>query len=124
MVMNRRLFMTLSATGLATRTWLAVPRALPVLPATKARIKAVAFDAFPIFDPRPVFALAEELFPGTGLSDEWRTRQFEYTWLRVAAHHYADFWQVTGEPLLFATTKLKLRLRPDDRSRLMNAYLA
>ena len=84
-VMNRRLFMTLSATGLATRSWLAVPRALPVSPATKARIKAVAFDAFPIFDPRPVFALTEELFPGTVLSDGWRTRQFEYTWLRVAA---------------------------------------
>jgi hypothetical protein len=102
-VMNRRLFMTLSATGLATRSWTAVPRALPGSPATKARIKAVAFDAFPIFDPRPVFALAEELFPGTGLSDEWRTRQFEYTWLRVAAHHYADFWRVTGAALLFAT---------------------
>ena len=99
--MNRRLFMTLSATALATRSWTAVPGALPVSPATKARIKAVAFDPFPIFDPRPVFALAEELFPGTGLSDEWRTRQFEYTWLRVAAHHYADFWQVTGEALLF-----------------------
>ena len=122
-VMNRRLFMTLSATGLATRSWMAVPPALPVSPATKARIKAVAFDAFPIFDPRPVFALAEELFPGTGLGDEWRTRQFEYTWLRAAAHHYADFWQVTGEALLFATTKLKLGLRPDDRTRLMNAYL-
>jgi 2-haloacid dehalogenase len=64
------------------------------------------------------------LFPGTGLSDEWRTRQFEYTWLRVAAPHCADFWQLTGEALLFATTKLKLRLRPDDRTRLMNAYLA
>ena len=123
MVMNRRLFMTLSAAGLATRSWTAVPGAFPVSPATKARIKAVAFDAFPIFDPRPVFALAEELFPGTGLGDEWRTRQFEYTWLRVAAHHYADFWQVTGEALLFATTKLKLTLRPDDRARLMNAYL-
>jgi 2-haloacid dehalogenase len=75
-VMNRRLFMTLSAAGLATRSWPAI-RALPVSRATKARIKAVAFDAFPIFDPRPVFALAEELFPGTGLGDEWRTRQFE-----------------------------------------------
>ena len=123
MLMDRRLFMTLSASGLATGSWTAAPRALPVSPATKARIKAVAFDAFPILDPRPVFALAEELFPGTGLGDEWRTRQFEYTWLRVAAHHYADFWQVTGEALLFATTKLKLTLRPDDRARLMNAYL-
>jgi 2-haloacid dehalogenase len=122
-VMNRRLFITLSATGLATRSWIVVPRALPVSPATKARIRAVAFDAFPIFDPRPVFALAEELFPGTGLSDEWRTRQFEYTWLRVAAHHYADFWQVTEEALLFATTKLKLTLHSHDRTRLMDAYL-
>jgi hypothetical protein len=83
-VMNRRLFMTLSATGLATRSWMAVPRALPVSPATKARIKAVAFDAFPIFDPRPVFALAEELFPGTGLSDEWRTRQFASEYFAAA----------------------------------------
>ena len=123
MLMNRRLFMTLSATGLATGSWRAAPPARPDTPGTKARIKAVAFDAFPIFDPRPVFALADELFPGTGLGDEWRTRQFEYTWLRVAAHHYADFWQVTGEALLFATTKLRLSLRPDDRTRLMNAYL-
>lgn len=45
------------------------------------RIKAIAFDAFPIFDPRPVSVLAERLFPGKGteLSNQWRTRQFEYT---------------------------------------------
>ena len=29
-------------------------------------VRAIAFDAFPVFDPRPVFALAEELFPGKG----------------------------------------------------------
>jgi 2-haloacid dehalogenase len=59
------------------------------------RIGALAFDAFPILDPRPIFVLADAMYPGTGLSDEWRTRQFEYTWLRVAARHYADFWPVT-----------------------------
>jgi 2-haloacid dehalogenase len=63
--MNRRLFMTLSAAGLATRSWIAVRRALALSAARKAHIKALAFDAFPIFDPRPVFDLAEELFPGT-----------------------------------------------------------
>lgn len=44
-------------------------------------IKAVAFDAFAIFDPSSVFRLAEEIFPGRGveLSNQWRTRQFEYT---------------------------------------------
>jgi 2-haloacid dehalogenase len=122
-VMNRRLFMTLTSAGLATTSWRAASPGLSALPGSKSRIKAVAFDAFPIFDPRPVFTLADQMFPGSGLSDEWRTRQFEYTWLRVAAHRYADFWQVTGDALGFATTKLKLRLRPDDRARLMNAYL-
>ena len=41
-------------------------------------IKAVVFDAFPVLDLRPVFALAEQLFPGNGkaLGDAWRTRLF------------------------------------------------
>ncbi len=75
--------------------------------------------------PAPVFALAEQLFPGRGgeLSNEWRTRQFEYTWLRVAAGHYADFWHVTQDALEFAASKLSLELGPDKRDKLMNAYL-
>jgi 2-haloacid dehalogenase len=91
--------------------------------ATAPRIKALAFDAFPIFNPGPVFARADAMFPGAGLSDEWRTRQFEYTWLRLAARHYADFWRVTEDALVFATNKLKLRMSPESRSALMNSYL-
>ena len=43
------------------------------------KIRVVAFDGFPIIDPRPVFATVEEMFPGKGaeLSNAWRTRQFE-----------------------------------------------
>ena len=91
----------------------------------KLRVKAIAFDAFPIFDPRPVFALAERLFPGTGaeLSNEWRTRQFEYTWLRVTSKRYADFWQVTRDALEFAAAKLHLELTGAQRDQLMDAYL-
>ena len=53
--------------------------------AASRRFKAVAFDGFPIIDPRPVAALSEQLFPGNGaeLSNSWRTRQFEYCWLRT-----------------------------------------
>ena len=53
--------------------------------AAPARIGAVLFDAFPVFDPRPVAAIAEAELPGRGteLTAVWRTRQFEYTWLRV-----------------------------------------
>jgi 2-haloacid dehalogenase len=88
-------------------------------------IKAIAFDAFPIFDPRPIFALAEELFPGRGeaLSAAWRTRQFEYQWLRALSGQYADFWVATEEALVFAAELLHLDLTVDRRSRLMHAYL-
>jgi 2-haloacid dehalogenase len=88
-------------------------------------VKAVAFDAFPVLDPRPVFALAENLFPGKGadLAAVWRTRQFEYTWLRTLSHRYADFWQVTEDALVFAANMLKLNLTGNQRVRLMDAYL-
>ena len=53
----------------------------------------------------------------------WRTRQFEYTWLRTVGHQYADFWQVTGEALAFSCKSLKLDLTRVDSDRLMQSYL-
>src|SRR5205814_3750636 len=87
----------------------------------KSPVKAIAFDAFPILDPRPIFALGEELFPGKGaeLASMWRARQFEYTWLRTLSRRYADFWQVTEDALVFAAKLLKLDLTSDKRDRLM-----
>lgn len=120
--MNRRAFLGLTA-GTAVGT-LFHPTPLDAVQ-TRARLRAIAFDAFPIFDPRPIFALAEELFPGRGveLSQAWRTRQFEYTWLRTVAGCYADFWQVTEDALVFAARDLKLDLDLQWRTRLMGAYL-
>jgi 2-haloacid dehalogenase len=123
-MINRRQFVTTAAGGIMLG-------ALPAIPAPAdeaslpSRIKAIAFDAFPIFDPRPVFALVEKLYPGKGaeLSNEWRIRQFEYTWLRVAAQRYVDFWQVTQQALEFAADKLNLKLAQVQRDELMNAYL-
>jgi len=88
-------------------------------------IRAVAFDAFPILDPRPVFALVDELYPerGVDLSNVWRTRQFEYTWLRTISRRYSDFWQVTDDALVFAAKAVKVDLTPEKRARLMEAYL-
>jgi 2-haloacid dehalogenase len=118
--MTRRDFVTI-ATGLSGT----VGVALGAEPPAKSTIKALAFDAFTVLDPRPVVALAQELFPeeGAELSTEWRARQFEYTWLRVAARQYADFWQVSQEALVFAAKKIKLELGQDKRNKLMNAYL-
>jgi 2-haloacid dehalogenase len=88
-------------------------------------IKAIAFDGFPITDPRPVFAKAEEIFPGKGaaLSEAWRTRLFEYTWLRTLGGHYVDFWQVTEESLAFAAKASGIELAADQRDELMQTWL-
>jgi 2-haloacid dehalogenase len=91
----------------------------------RTHIKAIAFDAFPIFDPRPIDALAEELRPGRGaeLMATWRRRQFEYTWLRTLSNQYLDFWRTTEAALAFAAASLKLDLDSVARERLMGAYL-
>ena len=93
--------------------------------ATRPKIKAIAFDAFPIFDPSPVFDLAEEFFPGRGmeLSNEWRTRQFEYTWLRTVSGSYVDFWHVTQDALHYAAKKVKIGMSQQQVSQLMDGYL-
>jgi 2-haloacid dehalogenase len=125
MIFNRREFVALATGGIAAGFLPSMPQVLADTSSLKSQIKAVAFDSFPIFDPRPVLVLAEQLFPGKGtdISNEWRTRQFEYTWLRVIAQRYVDFWQVTQESLEFAAEKLKLELSQDKRDQLMNAYL-
>jgi 2-haloacid dehalogenase len=107
-----------AATGLAVSTELALAGPSP-------KFKAIAFDAFTTFDPRPVFKLAEELYPGQGaeLGNEWRTRQFEYTWLRTVSRHYVDFWQVTEDALVYASKRLKIDLSAANRARLLSAYL-
>ena len=55
------------------------------------------------------------------LSDLWRRKQLEYTWLRSLMGRHADFWQVTGEALDFALEALRVS-EPGLRQRLMDAY--
>jgi 2-haloacid dehalogenase len=119
---SRREFLAVVAAGVVTELFASVTCARA---ATGSKIQAIAFDAFPILDPRPVFALAEQLFPGKGaeLSSAWRIRQFEYQWLRALSGHYADFWQTTEDGLTFAAELLKLDLTAEKRNRLMGTYL-
>src|SRR6266851_99119 len=123
MPVNRREFAGLAAAGVAaTAIKTAGDQAQA---AAGTRIKAIAFDGFPIIDPRPVFAMAEQIFPGKGLelSNAWRTRQFEYTWLRSLAGNYADFWHVTEDSLVFAARMLEIEISAEQRDRLMQSYL-
>lgn len=122
MPIDRRDFLRLAVAGIAMSSPLAPVEARSV---ARARFPAVVFDAFPIFDPRPIFGLAEELFPGKGadLSAAWRTRQFEYQWLSALSGHYLDFWEATQNSLAFAAELLRLDLTDEKRARLMGAYL-
>ena len=122
MQLSRRKFIGLAAGGAAATVWPELAAASSLL---QSRVKAIAFDAFPIFDPRPVFMLAETIFPGRGaeLSGVWQSRQFEYQWLRSMSGHYADFFQATEDALVFAARQLKLGLTTKNRARLMQSYL-
>jgi 2-haloacid dehalogenase len=117
--MDRREFLKLTAAGFAATS-------LPLhLFAAPAGIRVVLFDAFPVFDPRPVFALVKQIYPeqGQALTELWRTRQFEYTWLRTLTGRYQDFWSVTRDALRFSAKTLKLGISAADEEHLMGAYL-
>ena len=89
-------------------------------------IRACVFDAYgTLFDVSSVARGAKDAL-GEGwqaLSDLWRMKQLQYTWLRGLGGHHADFWQVTGDALDFAMATLKIN-DPQLRERLMNLYLS
>src|SRR5689334_18215750 len=93
--------------------------------AGKPRFKAVAFDYFVIFDPNSIVPAIEDAFPGRGTEfvNLWRTRQFEYAWLRSLTGRYVDFRQVTEEALVYTAQALKLDLTQERKARLLDAYL-
>jgi len=109
------------------RTLLSAALAATVLPATAVpapRIRAVAFDGIALFDPRPVEAIVRERLgdKAAAFMSLWRSRQFEYTWLRTVMSRYADFAQVTADSLAFAEKSLDAPLGDATRDRLVRAF--
>lgn len=121
MTLDRRHFLGLTAGGVLAGALPAIPFAREIV---RPRFKAIAFDAFPVFDPRPIGALAETLFPGNGqaLMNAWRIRQFEYQWLRALAGQYVDFLQATHDSLIFSVGQLRLEISADKCDQLMAAW--
>lgn len=122
MTLDRRSFVALGAATLMTSL---TARALQRMDSRWGRIKAVAFDAFPILDPRPVFQACEHAAPGRGkeLADQWRTRLFEYQWLRALGGRYEDFWTCAGGALDVAARTLGIGLAAAARDTLMQGWL-
>ena len=92
---------------------------------------AFVFDAYgTLFDVHSIAALAETLAPGQGhaLSQTWRAKQVEYTWLQslmaTADHPREDFARITAHALDYAVAALLAPIDAAARQRLLDAYLA
>lgn len=89
------------------------------------RFAAVAFDYFVLFNPGSVTSTVNRMFPGRGeaFTDLWRTRQFEYGWLRSLEGRYVDFAKVTEDALAYTASAEHLSLTEPERRELIDAYL-
>ncbi|GLB59533.1 haloacid dehalogenase type II [Cytobacillus sp. NCCP-133] len=89
-------------------------------------VKAIFFDAYgTLFDVHSVLETCEQYFPDRGMqiSEAWRQKQLEYTWLRSMMDKYEDFWKVTEDALAYALKALGLDAGKEVRSALMREYL-
>jgi 2-haloacid dehalogenase len=76
---------------------------------TAMRYSAYVFDAYgTLFDVHAaVRRYAGEIGPdGQALSEIWRAKQLEYSWVRTLMGSYVDFWQITEQALDFAFAKV------------------
>lgn len=90
------------------------------------QLNALIFDAYgTLFDVHSVTALAEQSFPGHGaaLSQLWRTKQLEYSWLRSLMGTYENFNRVTEEGLRYACAALNLNAGEAQLRALINQYV-
>lgn len=89
-------------------------------------MRAVAFDAFALFDPRPFWRALERELPGRGaaVAEGFRTRLFEYGWLRALGGRYQDFWALSQDALDAAATAHAVRLPASVRTTLLGEWAA
>jgi 2-haloacid dehalogenase len=75
-------------------------------------IKAVVFDAYgTLYDIQSVADITEEMFPGYGdiITQLWRIKQLEYSWLRSLMRSYQPFSTLTRDSLAYTLRVLGLK---------------
>jgi 2-haloacid dehalogenase len=92
-------------------------------------LRAFVFDAYgTLFDVHSITAIAEAIAPGQGafLSQIWRTKQLQYTWLQslmiAPAQPRDDFAAISAKALDYAVSQLMVALGDGDRRRLLDGY--
>ena len=89
-------------------------------------IEAVVFDAYgTLYDVQSVAAITEEALPGYGeiITQIWRIKQLEYSWLRSLMLRYQDFSVITRESLAYTLRVLGLEYDSDLFERIVGKYL-
>jgi 2-haloacid dehalogenase len=88
-------------------------------------IKAVVFDAYgTLYDVQSVADVTEEAFPGYGeiITQVWRIKQLEYSWLRSLMRRYQDFAAVTRDSLAYTLRCLGLQYDDDTFAAIIDKY--
>ncbi len=89
-------------------------------------IKAVVFDAYgTLYDIQSVASVTDQAFPGYGemITQVWRIKQLEYTWLRSLMRRYEDFSVITRDALAYTLRILGLKYDADVFERIMEKYV-
>jgi 2-haloacid dehalogenase len=89
-------------------------------------IKAVVFDAYgTLYDIQSVAEVTEDAFPGYGeiITQIWRIKQLEYSWLRSLMRRYQDFSVVTRDSLAYTLRSLGLQYDAGTFDRIIDKYL-
>jgi 2-haloacid dehalogenase len=89
-------------------------------------IKAVVFDAYgTLYDIQSVAAITDEAFPGYGeiITQIWRIKQLEYTWMRSLMRRYEDFSIITRHSLVYTLKILGLKYEATIFERIMEKYV-
>jgi 2-haloacid dehalogenase len=88
--------------------------------------RAYVFDAYgTLLDVHSVLQRAAATIPGdlNALSQLWRRKQLEYTWLRALMGRYDDFQAVTEAALRASAQELAIPIADSQVAQLMQAYL-
>ena len=91
-----------------------------------SKIKAIVFDAYgTLLDINSLDQILTDHFgpKSLELSNTWRKKQLEYTWLRTLMEQYQDFSQVTMDALEYSCKIHQVKLNQDIKKLLVEQYL-
>jgi len=121
--MSRRKFLTLVSGATLDACAAALPSPVATSNAGATPIRAVTFDLFTLFDPRGVDARVTEVLGNRpDFVATWKTKLFDYSWLRAASGQYRDFQALVHDALVYATRAHAVELSASAFGKLEDAF--